>query len=360
MKLSEELQWRGFVNQMTFDDISKVDTPRKFYFGVDPSADSMQIGNLAAAMMVRLFMEYGHEAYLLVGGATGMIGDPDGRKDEREIRNADTVAHNVECISAQYRRVFEGRDFHGLVGILTWSFGYARIDYQVSVLCVISRYGGIERTDRVLGRYRELVTCLGFQVGVAEQHKHILMIPFGIELFERRRTEPAGISSAKSQIAELVHSRQFRTQVHSVTRVYIHTQSANDTQTVCYLVIVLCEKYIVLHIVRGCVFEMMMKKTLGVRLCSDIKIMTVEEKHFVIQLDVILNIIVIPLNAFRYRIIVFFIKTVVIDGGFQYIIVVEDVPDFTIEGNAPEAVGMLLFFSDVEEISYPVEVSVYF
>ena len=92
MKLSEELQWRGFVNQMTFDDISKVDTPRKFYFGVDPSADSMQIGNLAAAMMVRLFMEYGHEAYLLVGGATGMIGDPDGRKDEREIRNADTVA----------------------------------------------------------------------------------------------------------------------------------------------------------------------------------------------------------------------------------------------------------------------------
>ena len=186
------------------------------------------------------------------------------------------------------------------------------------------------------------------------------MIPFGIELFERRRTEPAGISSAKSQIAELVHSRQFRTQVHSVTRVYIHTYSANDTQTVCYLVIVLCEKYIVLHIVRGCVFEMMMKKTLGVRLCSDIKIMTVEKKQFVIQLDVILNIIVIPLNAFRYRVIVFFIKTVVIDGGFQYIIVVEDVPDFTIEGNAPEAVGMLLFFSDVEEISYPVEVSVYF
>ena len=88
--------------------------------------------------------------------------------------------------------------------------------------------------------------------------------------------------------------------------------------------------------------------------------MTVEEKQFVTQLDVILNIIVIPLNTFRYRVIVFFIKTVVIDGGFQYIIVVEDVPDFTIEGNAPEAVGMLLFFSDVEEISYPVEVSVYF
>ena len=132
MKLSEELQWRGFVNQMTFDDISKVDTPRKFYFGVDPSADSMQIGNLAAAMMVRLFMEYGHEAYLLVGVATGMIGAPDGRKDEREIRNADTVAHNVECISAQYRRVFEGRDFH-LVNNADWFRNINYIDFLYKV-----------------------------------------------------------------------------------------------------------------------------------------------------------------------------------------------------------------------------------
>lgn len=110
MKLSEELQWRGFVNQMTFADIEQVNEPRKFYFGVDPSADSMQIGNLAAAMMVRLFMEYGHEAYLLVGGATGMIGDPDGKKDEREVRDAVQVAHNAEMIAHQYRTVFAGRD----------------------------------------------------------------------------------------------------------------------------------------------------------------------------------------------------------------------------------------------------------
>ena len=88
--------------------------------------------------------------------------------------------------------------------------------------------------------------------------------------------------------------------------------------------------------------------------------MTVEEKQFVIQLDIILNIIIISSDTFCYRVIVFFIKTVVIDGGFQYIIVVEDIPDFTIEGNAPEAVGMSLFLTDVEEISYPVEVSVYF
>ncbi len=112
MQLSDELQWRGFVNQMTFDDISGVNQPRKIYFGVDPSADSMTIGNLAAAMMVRLFMEHGHEVYLLVGGATGMIGDPDGKKQERDLRTVEQVAHNKAGIAKEYKRIFEGRDFH--------------------------------------------------------------------------------------------------------------------------------------------------------------------------------------------------------------------------------------------------------
>lgn len=128
MQLSEELKWRGFVNQMTFAELEDVNQPRKFYFGVDPSADSMTIGNLAAAMMVRLFMEHGYEAYLLVGGATGMIGDPDGKKDEREIRNAETVARNVLGITEQYRRVFEGREFH-LVNNADWFRDINYIDF---------------------------------------------------------------------------------------------------------------------------------------------------------------------------------------------------------------------------------------
>jgi tyrosyl-tRNA synthetase len=111
MQLSDELQWRGFVNQMTFADIDDINQPRTFYFGVDPSADSMQIGNLAAAMMVRLFIDYGHEAYLLVGGATGMIGDPDGKKDEREVRRAEDVIHNKQAIIRQYRTLFADRKF---------------------------------------------------------------------------------------------------------------------------------------------------------------------------------------------------------------------------------------------------------
>lgn len=98
-KLSEELTWRGFINQTTFADISAIDEPRTFYFGVDPSADSMTIGNLAAAMLVRHFIDHGNKAILLVGGATGMIGDPDGKKQEREIKNA-------EVGSAQCRENF--------------------------------------------------------------------------------------------------------------------------------------------------------------------------------------------------------------------------------------------------------------
>ena len=112
MKLSEELQWRGFINQTTYDDLSQLDqAPISFYWGVDPSADSMTIGNFAAAMMVRHFVDHGHEAYLLVGGATGMIGDPDGKKDERNLKTLDEIAKNKAGLAAQYKKVFAGQAF---------------------------------------------------------------------------------------------------------------------------------------------------------------------------------------------------------------------------------------------------------
>lgn len=112
MKLSEELTWRGFVNQMTYSDIKALDEGQiSFYFGVDPSADSMTIGNLAAAMMVRHFINAGHKAFLLVGGATGMIGDPDGKKDERNLKTLDEIAKNKAGIAAQYKTVFNGQSF---------------------------------------------------------------------------------------------------------------------------------------------------------------------------------------------------------------------------------------------------------
>lgn len=112
MTLSEELTWRGFVNQTTLDDITRLDgEPLTFYWGVDPSAPSMTIGNFAAAMMVRHFIDHGHKAVLLVGGATGMIGDPDGKKDERNLKTLDEIARNREGIAAQYHTIFEGQPF---------------------------------------------------------------------------------------------------------------------------------------------------------------------------------------------------------------------------------------------------------
>lgn len=112
MNLSEELAWRGFINQTTYEDIKVLDgQPISFYWGVDPSASSMTIGNLAAAMLVRHFIDHGHKAYLLVGGATGMIGDPDGKKDERNLKTLDEIAANKAAIAEQYKQVFAGQSF---------------------------------------------------------------------------------------------------------------------------------------------------------------------------------------------------------------------------------------------------------
>lgn len=112
MTLSEELAWRGFTNQTTYKDMSALDEGSiSFYWGVDPSSDSMTIGNLAAAMMVRHFIDYGHKAYLLVGGATGMIGDPDGKKDERNLLTLDDIARNKQAIGVQYKTVFADKTF---------------------------------------------------------------------------------------------------------------------------------------------------------------------------------------------------------------------------------------------------------
>jgi tyrosyl-tRNA synthetase len=112
MTLSEELTWRGFVNQTTYTDIKTIDNGGiSFYFGVDPSADSMTIGNLASAMMVRHFIAHGHKAYLLVGGATGMIGDPDGKSNERDLLSLEQIATNKKAIAAEYAKIFTGQDF---------------------------------------------------------------------------------------------------------------------------------------------------------------------------------------------------------------------------------------------------------
>lgn len=106
MKLSEELIYRGFQAETTIKDPTVLDTraSKKFYWGADPSADSLTIGNLAALMMCACFVRHGYEPYLLVGGATGQIGDPK-ENGERDLKTLDEVEHNKQCIKKQVEQI---------------------------------------------------------------------------------------------------------------------------------------------------------------------------------------------------------------------------------------------------------------
>ena len=107
MNLSEELIYRGFVAKTTIKNPSDLDTreSKKFYWGADPSADSLTIGNLAAVMMCACFARHGYTPYLLVGGATGQIGDPK-ENGERDLKSLDEIEHNKACIRKQIENVF--------------------------------------------------------------------------------------------------------------------------------------------------------------------------------------------------------------------------------------------------------------
>lgn len=111
MKLSEELQWRGFWNQTTFTDDKLIDSENfTLYLGTDPSADSLHVGHLAVYMMVRHFLERGHKVFLLVGGGTGMIGDMRDT-EERNLLPYEEIEHNKQALKSQVLRIFAGRDF---------------------------------------------------------------------------------------------------------------------------------------------------------------------------------------------------------------------------------------------------------
>ena len=111
MKLSEELKWRGFWNQTTFQDPEILDSKKRtIYLGADPSADSLHIGHLSVYMMVRRFLDHGHKVVLLVGGGTGMIGDMRDT-EERDLLSAEKVIQNTEALKTQVSKLFAGQDF---------------------------------------------------------------------------------------------------------------------------------------------------------------------------------------------------------------------------------------------------------
>ncbi|MBR4546592.1 MAG: tyrosine--tRNA ligase [Paludibacteraceae bacterium] len=134
----EELRWRGMLHDImpgTEEQLQKEMTAA--YVGIDPTADSLHIGHLCGIMMLRHFQRCGHKPIALLGGATGMIGDPSGKSQERNLLTEDTLRHNVQCIQAQLEHFL---DFHSdapnaaeLVNNYDWMKDYTFLDFARNV-----------------------------------------------------------------------------------------------------------------------------------------------------------------------------------------------------------------------------------
>ncbi|MFJ7934804.1 tyrosine--tRNA ligase [Sporosarcina sp. NPDC096371] len=163
--LMEDLKWRGLLYQQTDEQgLEKVLDEEKIslYCGVDPTADSMHIGHIVPLLTLRRFQMHGHRPILLVGGATGMIGDPSGRSDERQLQTTDQIAKNVEGIKGQLERIFDfntdngaqmvnNHDWIGSLSIIEFLRDYGKllgVNYMLAKDNVASRLeGGISFTE---------------------------------------------------------------------------------------------------------------------------------------------------------------------------------------------------------------------
>ncbi len=134
----EELRWRGMLQDMipgTEEQLQKEVTTA--YLGIDPTADSLHIGHLCGIMMLRHLQRCGHKPIALIGGATGMIGDPSGKSAERNLLNEETLAHNVACIKQQLERFldFNSKEANAaeLVNNYDWMKDFTFIDFARNI-----------------------------------------------------------------------------------------------------------------------------------------------------------------------------------------------------------------------------------
>jgi tyrosyl-tRNA synthetase len=129
----DELAWRGLVHQSTEERElrSLLSKPTVVYAGFDPTSDSLHVGSLLPLMLLRRFQKAGHRPIALVGGATGMIGDPSGKSDERQLLSKETLEHNVHGIRQQMEQFlsFEGSDAARVVNNWDWMQGFSFLDF---------------------------------------------------------------------------------------------------------------------------------------------------------------------------------------------------------------------------------------
>lgn len=134
MNFVQELKWRGMVHDMTpgVEDLFNSGEMVSAYVGIDPTADSLHIGHLVGIMMLKHLQLAGHKPIPLVGGATGMVGDPSGKSEERNLLDEATIRHNEECIKRQLMKFLDfesGKNRAELVNNYDWMKDFSFLDF---------------------------------------------------------------------------------------------------------------------------------------------------------------------------------------------------------------------------------------
>ena len=134
MSFLEELRWRGLLHQTTDDKLDAwlAEKPRTLYVGFDPTADSLHVGSLLGLLVLRRFQQAGHKPIAVVGGATGMIGDPSGKSAERNLLSKDDLQRNVDGLAQQMRRFLDfdaGSNSAELVNNFDWTGQWSYLEF---------------------------------------------------------------------------------------------------------------------------------------------------------------------------------------------------------------------------------------
>lgn len=128
------LESRSLLEQVTSDELrAHMEKPQTFYLGFDPTGDSLHLGHLLGVVVMRHLQKLGHRPIALVGGATGMVGDPSGKSVERNLLDAKTLAHNVACLEKQLKQLLssdeEGFEIPVVCNNMDWLSSFSMIEF---------------------------------------------------------------------------------------------------------------------------------------------------------------------------------------------------------------------------------------
>ncbi len=160
MTILDELKWRGAINQQTDEEGLTALVKEKsvgLYVGIDPTGDSMHIGHLIPFMILKRFQLAGHRPYIIIGGGTGSIGDPSGKKSERVLQSMEQVHHNEEAITAQMERLFGQDGSFKIVNNYDWLS-------KISLLEFLRDYGKLFNINNMLAKE---VVASRLEVGIS-------------------------------------------------------------------------------------------------------------------------------------------------------------------------------------------------